>query len=237
LRQILHAAAPCPIHIKRAMVDWMGPVLWEYYGSTEGGGTVVAPDEWEKHPGSVGRPWSGARIRITDDDRSELPPGQEGTIWISNGTRFSYHNDTVATDEAWDGDWFTVGDIGHLDQDGWLYIADRRADLVISGGVNVYPAEVESCLLMHPLVGDAAVVGLPDPEWGQRVIAVVEPRGEAPGSDELRVELDRHCREGLAGPKVPRDYFFVEHMSRNETGKVSRRRIVEELTASGLKAG
>jgi long-chain acyl-CoA synthetase len=229
LQQILHAAAPCPVHVKRAMIEWLGPVLWEYYGSTEGGGTMVRPEEFEAHPGSVGRPWPGAAVRITDEARTPLPAGEEGTIWISNGTRFTYRGDEDKTAAAWDGDWFTVGDVGRLDEDGWLYIGDRRSDLVISGGVNVYPAEVEGVLLAHPMVADAAVVGMPDDEWGQRVTAVVEPRPEAPDAATLEADLLAHCKRELAGPKVPRRVVFVGAMPRNEIGKVSRKRLRETL--------
>ncbi|MGY1723500.1 AMP-binding protein [Blastococcus sp. SYSU DS0533] len=229
LRQVLHAAAPCPVHVKRRMIEWFGPVLWEYYGSTEGGGTMVRPEEFEDHPGSVGRPWPGARVRITDDQRSELPSGHEGTIWISNGTRFHYRGDEGKTAAAWDGEWFTVGDVGHLDEDGWLFIGDRRSDLIISGGVNVYPAEVEGVLLAHPLVADAAVVGLPDDEWGERVTAVVEPRPEVTEPAALEADLLAHCRRELAGPKVPRRLAFVDALPRNEIGKVSRRGLREAL--------
>jgi len=235
LRQVLHAAAPCPVHVKRAMIAWLGPVLWEYYGSTEGGGTIVRPEDFEQHPGSQGRAWPGAKVRITDDARQPVPAGVEGTIWISNGTRFSYRGDETKTRAAWDGEWFTVGDIGHLDPDGWLYIGDRRSDLIISGGVNVYPAEVEGALLAHPLVADAAVVGVPDDEWGQRVVAVIEPRPEAPESDSLAEELTRHCRAELTGPKVPREYCFVSVMPRNEIGKVSRTGLRDNLLARTME--
>lgn len=236
LQQVLHAAAPCPVHVKRKMIAWLGPVLWEYYGSTEGGGTMVRPEEFEAHPGSVGRPWLGARVRITDDERNELPHGQEGTIWISNGTQFYYRGDEDKTAAAWDGDWFTVGDVGHLDENGWLFIGDRRSDLIISGGVNVYPAEVEGALLAHPLVADAAVVGMPDEEWGQRVTAVVEPRPEA---DEATLAdgLLEHCRRELAGPKVPRRFVLLGAMPRNEIGKVSRRRLRDSLLAAAAAGG
>ena len=235
LRQVLHAAAPCPVHLKRAMIGWLGPVLWEYYGSTEGGGAIVRPEEFERHPGSQGRPWPGARLRITDDARQPVPAGVEGTIWISNGTRFSYRGDEAKTRAAWDGEWFTVGDIGHIDPHGWLYLADRRSDLIISGGVNVYPAEVEGVLLAHPFVADAAVVGVPDAEWGQRVVAVVEPRPEAPESDSLAEELTRHCRAELTGPKVPREYRLVSVLPRNEIGKVSRARLRDSLAGDGRR--
>jgi long-chain acyl-CoA synthetase len=229
LQQILHAAAPCPVHVKRAMIDWLGPVLWEYYGSTEGGGTMVRPEEFEAHPGSVGRPWPGAKILITDESRRPLPPGEDGLIWISNGTRFRYGGDEGKTSAAWDGEWFTVGDIGRLDAGGWLYLGDRRSDLIISGGVNVYPAEVEDVLLAHPLVADVAVVGVPDEEWGERVTAFVEPRPDAPPAAELEEALAGHCKENLAGPKRPRRFEFLRSLPRNEIGKISRRSLREGL--------
>jgi long-chain acyl-CoA synthetase len=235
LEQVLHAAAPCPVHVKRAMTDWFGPVLWEYYGSTEGGGTMVRPDEWDAHPGSVGRPWPNAAIRITDEQRSPVPAGTEGTIWISNGTSFTYRGDEQKTRDSWDGDWFTVGDIGHVDAEGWLYLGDRRADLIISGGVNVYPAEVEGVLLAHPEVADAAVFGVPDDEWGQRVAAVIEPRPGTRPDDAFRDALVAHGREHLAGYKVPRDISFVAAMPRNEIGKVSRRRLRDSVLSDPVR--
>lgn len=232
LRQVFHAGAPCPVETKRRMLEWWGPVLYEFYSSTEGGGTFVRPEEWLARPGTVGRAWLGAQVRILDDDGRELPPGKPGTVYLRNGDGFEYHKDPAKTAAAYRGDFFTVGDVGYLDEDGYLYLLDRRTDLIISGGVNIYPAEVEGVLQQHPAVGDVVVVGLPDPEWGQRVTAVVEPAAGVALGAELAAELTAFCRERLAGYKCPREVRFAERLPRTPTGKLSRAHIRAEY-ASG----
>ncbi len=176
LRQVIHAAAPCPIDLKLRLFEWLGPVIYEFYGATEGGGTLARPEDWLAHPGTVGRPWQGADVKVLDDEGNEVPPGTVGTVYMKlMGGDFRYKGDAEKTDANRHGDFFTVGDMGELDEDGFLYLRDRKIDMIISGGVNIYPAEVEAALLSHPAVGDAAVFGIPNEEWGEEVKAVVEP--------------------------------------------------------------
>ena len=189
MRWLIHAAAPCPPAVKRAIIEWFGPIVYEYYSSTEVGGTAITSAEWLAHPGSVGRPWAGADVRILDDDGNDVPPGTVGSIWMRNVRPFVYHNDPDKTAANRRGDYVTVGDLGSLDDDGYLYLADRRTDLILSGGVNVYPAEIEAALLAHPGVADAGVVGIPDPDLGEVVYAVVRPH-----------RLGRRARRGVARP-------------------------------------
>ena len=161
LRQVIHAAAPCPIDLKRRLFDWLGPVIYEFYGATEGGGTLAKPHDWLAHPGTVGKPWPGADVKILDDDGNELPPRTVGTVYLKLMGEFAYKGDPDKTASNRRGDYFTVGDMGELDDDGFLYLRDRKIDMIISGGVNIYPAEIEAVLLSHPKVGDAAVFGVP----------------------------------------------------------------------------
>src|SRR3984957_17430194 len=188
LNRVIHAAAPCPPEVKRQMIDWLGPVLWEYYAGSEGNGmTVIDTPDWLSHPGSVGRSLSAA-LHIVDERGGELPAGEDGLIYFE-GTAFEYHNDPDKTAGSRDErGWSTLGDIGHLDADGFLYLSDRRTDLIISGGVNLYPREIEEALIGHPAVADVAVIGLPDPEMGQSVLAVVQPSAPAAGSPRLAAE-------------------------------------------------
>jgi long-chain acyl-CoA synthetase len=226
LRHVLHAAAPCPVDVKRRMLEWWGPVIYEYYGATEGGGTLVGPEEWLARPGTVGRAWGGgAEVRILDDEGKELPPGEIGTVYLKVLQDFRYEGDPEKTRASRRGDFFTVGDVGYLDADGYLFLCDRKIDMIISGGVNVYPAEVEAALFAHPKVGDAAVFGIPDPEWGEQVLAVVEPApGVAPGP-ELAAELLDFCRSRLAHYKCPRSVEFSAALPRDPNGKLYKRRL------------
>ena len=231
VRRILHAAAPCPPDVKRRIMAVFPPgAIWEFYGATEGPGTIISPEEWLRKPGSVGRPWPGVSVRILDEAGAELPPGAVGTIYLSplGGGRFSYHNAPDKTASAFRGDFFTVGDLGWLDEDGYLFIADRRTDMVISGGVNVYPAEIEAALLAHPDVVDAAVFGVPDERWGEALKAVVEPRrGAAPSAEAIQA----WCRERLADYKTPRSVDFVAELPRDPNGKVLKRQLREPYWA------
>jgi len=223
LRQVLHAAAPCPVDVKRRMLEWWGPVIYEYYGASEGGGTLVKPREWLEHPGTVGRAWEGAEVRIYDDAGKQLGPGEVGNVYMKLMSDFEYGGDPEKTRGARIGNFFTAGDVGWLDADGYLFLSDRKIDMIISGGVNVYPAEIEGALLRHPAVGDAAVFGIPDPDWGEQVKAVVEPAaGQAPGA-ELAEILMTHCRESLAGYKCPRSIDFVAALPRDPNGKLYKR--------------
>ncbi|MGE5289505.1 MAG: AMP-binding protein [Micromonosporaceae bacterium] len=229
LRQVMHAAAACPAADKHKMIDWLGPVLVEYYGSTESAIVVVADShEWLAHPGTVGRPVLGIDIKILDDQGEEQPPGTPGMIYASVADGFQYHKDPSKTAASRRGAYYTPGDIGYLDSDGYLYLCDRRSDLIISGGVNIYPAEVEAALLEHPAVADVAVFGVPDAEWGHVVTALVQPADGVAPSDELHAELLRHCAGRLARFKHPRTLEFRATLPRTPTGKLSRARVREE---------
>ncbi|MCA1833363.1 MAG: acyl-CoA synthetase [Actinomycetota bacterium] len=224
LRVMVHSAAPCPPDVKRRMIEWWGNVIYEYYAATEGGGTLVTPEEWMKKPGTVGKPWPISEISILDDAEQPAPAGQPGTVYIKMGDYgFEYHKDKEKTDKSWKEGFFTVGDIGYLDEDGYLFLCDRKIDMIISGGVNIYPAEIEGVLLSHPKVGDAAVFGIPHDDWGEEVKAVIEPAaGVAPG-DALTGDLDAFCRERLAKYKCPRTYDFVDVLPRDPNGKLYKR--------------
>jgi long-chain acyl-CoA synthetase len=226
LRYVLHAAAPCPPSVKRGMLQWWGPVLYEYYGATEGGGTIARPEEWLARPGTVGRAWDGAEVRILDDNGQPQPAGEPGTIWMALGAnRFEYHNDPDKTAAHRRDGFFTVGDVGYLDGDGFLFLCDRKADMIISGGVNIYPAEIEGVLLGHPKVADAAVFGIPDEEWGERVKAVVQPASGVEAGVALQTELLEYCRRDLARYKVPRTIDFTAELPRDPSGKLYKRHL------------
>jgi len=228
IRKVLHAAAPCPVHVKRAIMEVFPPnTVWEYYGMTEGFATIVSPQEWARKPGTVGRPMPGVELKILDVDGRELPPGEAGVIHVSSPRgRFEYAGAPEKTSEAWRGDLFTVGDMGYLDGDGYLFLTDRMQDLIISGGANVYPAEVEALLLQHDAVADVAVIGIPDDEWGERVHAIVEPRTPVTPDD-----LIAFAREHLAHYKCPRSVELVERLPRDENGKVRKRELREPYWA------
>jgi long-chain acyl-CoA synthetase len=241
VRKILHAAAPCPVPVKRRIIDvFPSGSIWEYYGASEGMASVISPEEWLAKPGSVGRPFPGLSVRILDDEGGDLAPGEVGAIYISSfaGLRFGYHNDPDKTDRAWRDGFFTVGDLGWLDEDGYLFLADRRTDLIISGGVNIYPAEVETALLEDPDVVDAAVFGLPDERMGQKVHAVVEVRAGAGRDAEA---LLGRLAERLADYKRPRAVEFVDVLPREANGKVVKARLraerMEPATAGPQREG
>jgi long-chain acyl-CoA synthetase len=225
LTHVIHAGAPCPPHLKYRAIESFGPVLWEYYSSTEGGGTSIDSEEWLAHPGSVGKAWAGAEIKIFDDDGDELPPGEIGGVYMLNARRFQYHNDPEKTASITRGDYVTAGDLGHLDDEGYLYLADRRSDLILVGGVNVYPAEVEAVLTSHPYVADAAVVGRDDPDLGQTVHAVIAPRPGAPEPDLLVAELTDFVAGQLSSQKRPRSYELRDELPRTGSGKLLRREL------------
>ncbi|HZQ86644.1 MAG TPA: AMP-binding protein [Acidimicrobiales bacterium] len=221
LRLIIHGGAPCPVPVKERIIDVLAPgEVHELYGASEGGATRITPDEWRAHPGSVGTPWPGTEILIVGEDGELLPAGQDGVVYIRppGGLRFEYHNDAQKTDDAWRDDAFTVGDIGHLDADGYLYITDRVSDMVLWGGVNVYPREIEEVLHAHPDVVDCAVFGIPDDRYGEVLKAVVETRTPV-DADALRA----HVRERLADYKVPSVVEFVDELPRDPNGKVLKR--------------
>lgn len=232
LRQVIHAAAPCPPDAKAAMIDWVGPIVCEYYSATEGAGfTHITSAEWLEHRGSVGRPLLG-KLHIVDDDGRELPPGEIGTIYFSGGPSFSYHNDPVKTAHSYnDRGWATLGDIGHVDEDGYLYLSDRREFMVISGGVNVYPQEAEDVLLGHPAVADAAAFGIPHPDLGEQLIAVVQLTDPAADQDQMAAELDSWCTSRIARYKCPRRIEFVAELPRLPTGKLYKRSLRDRYRA------
>lgn len=230
LRFVVHGAAPCPVHVKKAMIEWLGPIVYEYYAATEGFGSLVTPEVWLERPGTVGLPPEG-QVLVIGDDGKELGPGEVGKLHLHapEGGRFEYYKDARKTEGAYRGDsaYFTLGDMGYKDVDGYLFLSDRSADVIISGGVNIYPAEVDAALLTHPAVADSATVGVPNDEWGEEVRAVVTLRDGYVRSDALEVELVVHCREHLAHYKCPKRVDFVEELPRHDTGKIYRRLVRE----------
>jgi long-chain acyl-CoA synthetase len=218
-----HAAAPCPIDVKRRMLEWWGPIVYEYYSGTElSGTTYITSEEWLEHPGSVGRPLSGG-VHIIGDDGRELPAEEVGTIYFTGGSPFEYHNDPAKTADAYlPGGLSTMGDMGYVDEGGWLYLTDRKAHTIISGGVNIYPREAEDALLGHPAVADVAVLGVPDDDMGEQVKAVVQPAPGTLAGPDLERELVAFCRERLATFKCPRSVDFVDELPRSPTGKLHK---------------
>ena len=226
LRHMVHAAAPCPPDVKRQMIEWWGPVIDEYYAASEGGGTIVFAKEWLEHPGTVGRAWPISEIAILDDDGNDVPTGQIGTVYMHMVTgNFEYFKDKDKTQQSRKGKFFTVGDVGFLDDDGWLFLSDRKTDMIISGGANIYPAEIESELIMHPKVADVAVFGIPHADWGEEVKAVVEPVEGIEGSDELEAEILAWSTKRLAKFKRPKSIDFTTEMPRDPNGKLYKRKL------------
>ncbi len=226
LQLIVHAGAPCPVPVKRRIIEALAPCeIAELYGMSEGGATRISMAEWLERPGSVGLPWPGVEVRVLDPDGNPVPTGATGVIYVRppGGLRFHYHDDPTKTDDAWRADAFTVGDVGHLDADGYLYLTDRAVDMVIRGGVNVYPREIEDVLYGHPAVVDCAVFGVPDERLGEQLMAVVETRTEVT-ADELR----DYCREHLADFKVPAKIELVDELPRQPNGKVLKRLLREQ---------
>jgi acyl-CoA synthetase (AMP-forming)/AMP-acid ligase II len=233
LHLALHAAAPCPIPLKQRMIEWWGDAIVEYYAGTEGGGTLIRAGEWREHKGSVGRHWTGGEIHILDEEGNRLTkPGSEGAIYFkapaNRDARFAYHKDEAKTQGAYRGDLFTLGDIGYLDDEGYLFLTDRQSNMIISGGVNIYPQETENHLVMHPLVDDVAVIGVPDDDMGEAVKAVVVPAAGANAGPELERELIDYCRDVIAHYKCPRSIDFVSEVPRTETGKMAKRMLRAE---------
>ena len=226
LRHMIHAAAPCPVDVKRRMIAWWGPVIYEYYAASEGGGTLVTPQEWLQYPGTVGRAWPGSEIRILDDEGAPQPTGTPGTVYMALGQQdFEYHGDQDKTQKNRRDGFFTVGDIGYLNDDGYLFLCDRKIDMIISGGANIYPAEIESVLLTHPKVGDVAVFGVPDEDWGESVKAVIEPAAGEVGSPALEAEILAFCADQLAKFKRPKSIDFLPALPRDPNGKLYKRKL------------
>ena len=224
LQRVVHAAAPCPVEVKERMLDWWGPVIDEFYAGSEGGGmTYITSAEWREHPGSVGRPRTAA-VHICDDEGRELPPGEPGVIWFSGAAPIRYHNNPELSRSVIDDrGWVTLWDMGYVDAEGWLYLTDRRLFMIVSGGVNIYPQEVEDTLLLHPEVADAAVFGVPNAEFGEEVKAVVQPVDMARAGAPLADELLGWCRERLAHYKCPRSVDFTAELPRGDNGKLYKR--------------
>ena len=228
MRHAIHGAAPCPEHVKRAMIDWWGNSVEEYYAASEGGGAFATAEDWLKKPGTVGKAWPISELAIFDDEGNRLPPGELGTVYLKMSTGgFSYHKDESKTRKNRIGDFFTVGDLGYLDEDGYLYLRDRKIDMIISGGVNIYPAEIEAALLTHPAVADAAAFGIPHADWGEEVKAVVEPAAGHDPSQALAATILAHCERQLAGYKRPKTLDFIAAMPRDPNGKLYKRRLRE----------
>ena len=227
LEMAVHAAAPCPVPIKRQMIEWWGPIIMEYYSGTEDiGSTVISAQEWLAHPGSVGRPMD--ECHVVGDEGEEMAPGEAGVVYFASDRPFEYHNDPEKTASVMnDKGWRTLGDIGFLDEDGYLYLTDRKAHMIISGGVNIYPQEAESVLTAHPAVADVAVIGVPDDEMGEAVKAVVLPVDPATAGAALEAELLAYCRGELATYKCPRTVDFVDDLPRDDNGKLYKRLLRE----------
>ncbi len=231
LRRVVHAAAPCPVDIKKAMIEWWGPIIDEFYSSSEGAGTsFITAEEWLKRPGSVGRTLTGVP-HILDDSGTELPPGRPGDIYYEGGLQFTYLADQEKTRASRNTHgWTTVGDVGYLDEEGYLYLTDRRHHVIISGGVNIYPQEAEGALVSHPKVLDAAVFGVPDPEMGQSVMAVVQTVDPADATADFADELATWLRVRLAGYKCPRSIVFEPALPRADTGKLYKQSLIEKYS-------
>jgi long-chain acyl-CoA synthetase len=227
MKWAIHAAAPCPIDVKQKMLAWWGPVIWEYYAATEGGGTVCPPEEWLQFPGTVGRVWPNSEIKIVDDDGKEVETGVPGTVWMRMGSGdFEYKGDKAKTNESHDADgYFTVGDVGYFNDSAYLFLCDRKSDMIIAGGVNIYPAEIEGEILAFPGVGDVAVFGVPDDDMGEQIKAVVEPTEGVAPDDALRKGILDHLAGRLAKFKWPRTIDFVEELPREPTGKLLKRKL------------
>ena len=226
LRYVIHAAAPCPVEVKQLMLDWFGPILHEYYSSTEANGiTMISTDEWRGRPGSVGTAKLGI-LHICDDDGREVPAGEPGLVYFERDEMpFAYHRDpakTAAAQHPSQPTWSTCGDIGHVDSDGYLFLRDRKAFTIISGGVNIYPQEIEDCLTLHPAVFDVAVIGVPDLEFGESVLAAVQLNQDVTADDATAKALTEHMRSRIAGYKVPRRIEFVASLPRTATGKLAK---------------
>jgi len=226
LRTVIHAAAPCPVAVKRAMIDWWGPIILEYYAGTEGNGIcLISSEEWLRKPGSVGRTILGV-AHIVGEDGEELPPGQEGVIYFEGGMQFTYHNDpekTASVRHPQHPSWTTLNDIGYRDEDGYIFLTDRKAFMIVSGGVNIYPQEIENLLISHPKVADVAVIGVPDEDFGEQVKAVVQPADWSQAGPDLAADLIAFCRASLSAVKCPRTVDFERELPRAPTGKLYKK--------------
>lgn len=227
MRWIIHGAAPCPAHVKKSMMDWFGPVIFEYYSSTEGGGVFVGPHEWLAKPGTVGKPVPGVEIKLLDIEGNPVPTGTEGLIYVKAPAtgRFEYYKEQTKTDSSYRGDWFTLGDMGRFDADGDLFLTGRTAELIIAGGVNIYPVEIDEVLIRHPDIADAAVVGVPNEDWGEEIKAVVELKPGIARSEATTQSILDFAKENLPGFQRPRTVDYVDTLPRNAAGKVLRAQV------------
>jgi len=226
LRWMVHAAAPCPVDTKWRMIEWWGDTIYEYYAASEGGGTIVTPEQWKQRPGTVGLPFPNSEIRILDDEGEDVPTGSVGTVWMKMGAaEFEYHKAPEKTAENRRGEYFTVGDMGYLDEDGYLFLSDRKNDMIIAGGVNIYPAEIEKEIQSCPGVADVAVFGVPHPDWGEEVKGVVEPEPGVAADEAFRQRIYDFCKDRLAKYKTPRSIDFIEEMPRDPNGKLYKRKL------------
>jgi acyl-CoA synthetase (AMP-forming)/AMP-acid ligase II len=225
LKTVIHAAAPCPVEVKRSMIEWWGPIIFEYYAGTEGNGFVACnSEEWLAHPGTVGHSLTGVVHIVDEESGEEVPVGETGTVYFEGGATFEYHNDPEKTKGSrLANGWSTLGDIGHLDEDGFLYLSDRKAFMIISGGVNIYPQEAENLLVTHPKVMDVAVFGIPNSDFGEEVKAVVQPMNWDDAGPDLERELIAFCKEHLSAIKCPRTIDFEQELPRAPTGKLYKR--------------
>ncbi|WP_231420415.1 acyl-CoA synthetase [Sphingomonas sp. Leaf205] len=237
LKAVWHAAAPCPLPVKQAMIDWWGPIIGEYYAGTEGNGfCAISSAEWLAHKGSVGRNLT-AQTMICDEEGNALPARAEGDVYFAGGGAFEYHNDPAKTAEAANAHgWTTLGDVGWLDEEGYLYLTDRKSFMIISGGVNIYPAEIENLLVTHPKVADVAVIGEPDDEMGEQVVAIVCPADPSEDRVQLAAELSAFARANLSHVKAPRRIDFRDALPRHETGKLYKRLLRDEYWAQAKES-
>ncbi|MFI4933235.1 MAG: acyl-CoA synthetase [Caulobacterales bacterium] len=239
LKSVFHAAAPCPVPVKEAMMAWWGPIIHEYYAGTEGNGfCIIGPEEWLAKKGSVGKALN-SQVMICGEEGEVLGTRQEGLVYFAGGGQFEYHNDPAKTAESRHAQgWTTLGDVGWLDEDGYLYLTDRKSFMIISGGVNIYPQEIENLLIGHPKVADVAVVGAPHEEMGEEVVAVIQPADWSEAGDELAAELSAYARANLSHVKTPRRIDFMAELPRHPTGKLYKRLIRDAYWAKeGAKIG
>jgi len=227
LKHVVHAAAPCPVEVKRSMMNWWGPILHEYYGATEGGGTLSLPQDWLRYPGTVGKAVGDMEIKIMDEAGCEVPRGEIGVVYMRRlaSTDFEYRGDPEKTQQAKLGDYFTVGDVGHLNDAGYLFLSDRKIDMIISGGANIYPAEIESELILHPAVADCAVFGVPNDDWGEEIKAVVQPADGIEGTEALTQELLQYLSARIGKMKLPKSIDYMQALPRDANGKLYKRRL------------
>jgi acyl-CoA synthetase (AMP-forming)/AMP-acid ligase II len=235
MKLAIHGAAPCPMEVKEKIIQWWGPILWEFYSGSERNGIfMISSPEWLAHKGSVGKCMDAQVHIVNDETGEELPVGEIGTIYCSKGTPFDYHGDEEKKKSITIHDgWTTIGDVGYLDADGYLYLTDRKSYMIISGGVNVYPQETEDCLIAHPKILDVAVFGVPHDEMGEEVKAVVQPLNWADAGPELEKELIDYCRSKISAIKCPRSIDFEQELPREETGKLKKRLIKDRYWQAG----